>query len=129
VILVDTSIWIELLNGRLGSRLAEPQLLQFRICGPVIQEVLQGLRDDPASDKFRKQFLSIPMFNDPLQTSTFIFASEIYRLGRQKGFTIRSAIDCLIAAIAIENRATVWHRDRDYERIAKYTSLQSTQHI
>ena len=41
-----------------------------------------------------------------------------------KGITIRSGIDCLIAAIAIENDVPVWHRDRDFVEIAKYTRLR-----
>ena len=129
MILVDTSVWIELLNGRLGSRVSDRELLQFRTCGPIVQEVLQGLRDDAAGDRFREAFLAVPLLNDSVQTGTFIFASEIYRLGRTKGHTIRSSMDCLIAAIAIEHRVPVWHRDRDYEKIAKYTNLRSTQQI
>ena len=127
MVLVDTSVWIHLLNDRASSRLSDRDLLQFRTCSPVIQEVLQGLREDASNDAFRQSFLSIPCLNNPLQLSTFIFASEIYRLGRSRAYTIRSGIDCLIAAIAIENRATLWHRDRDYDNIAKYTSLKATQ--
>ena len=56
VILVDTSVWIEMLNGRLGSKISERELLQFRTCTPVVQEVLQGLRDDQRSNAFRQSF-------------------------------------------------------------------------
>lgn len=129
MILVDTSVWIELLNGRLGSKVSERSLLEFRTCGPVVQEVLQGLRENPASNAFRQSFLALPLLNDPLQERTFIFAAEIYRLGRSKGFTIRSSVDCLIAAIAIENQVIVWHRDRDYDAIARFTSLQITEQV
>jgi len=129
VILVDTSVWIELLNGRLGSKVSEQQLLRFRTCGPVVQEVLQGLRDDPPGNAFRQSFMALPLLNDPLPERTFIFAAEIYRIGRNKGFTIRSSVDCLIAAIAIENHVTVWHRDRDYDAISRFTALRSTQQL
>ena len=45
MILVDTSVWIELLNGRVGSRVSQEELLNFVTCGPVIQEVLSlGIR-------------------------------------------------------------------------------------
>jgi predicted nucleic acid-binding protein len=37
MILVDTSVWIELLNGRLGSRVSEEELLNFATCGPVVR--------------------------------------------------------------------------------------------
>lgn len=119
--LVDTSVWIELLNG--GLAVTQQDLMNFVTCGPVVQEVLQGLRDDPGSEAFREAFLSLPVLNDPLRLSTFLSGAEIYRLGQQKGYTIRSSTDCLIAAIAIENKVPVWHKDRDFQTIARFTSL------
>jgi len=124
MILVDTSIWIELLNGRLGSRVSAQELLNFVTCGPVLQEVVQGLREHPASGAFRERMLALPIVSNPLPARTFLEAADIYRLGRTKGYTIRSSTDCLIAAIAIENGLPVWHRDRDFEGIARYTSLR-----
>jgi len=123
--LVDTSVWIELLNGSLGSRVTEAELLNFVTCGPILQEVLQGLRDDPASEVLRDGLLALPLLSDPLPIALFLTAAEIYRLGRRKGYTIRSSTDCLIAAIAIENGVPVWHKDRDFEAIARYTSLRT----
>jgi len=124
MILADTSVWIEILNGRRGVRLAEVELLQLVTCGPVVQEVLQGFRPGLAYDDFREAFLALPKVSEPLGLDTFLHAAEIYREGRRRGLTIRSATDCLIAAIAIENRVPVWHRDRDYTTIAKYTGLE-----
>jgi predicted nucleic acid-binding protein len=124
VILVDTSIWIELLNGRLGGQVAPEQLLRFAVCGPVVQEVLQGLRPGAASIKTRDALLAMPRLSDPLPLALFLDAAEVYREGRRRGVTIRSSIDCLIAAIAIANGVPVWHKDRDYEQIARYTSLR-----
>jgi hypothetical protein len=123
--LVDTSVWVELLNEPLGSRVTEAELLRFVTCGPILQEVLQGLRDDPASEALREGLLALPVLSDPLPIAIFLSAAEIYRLGRAKGYTIRSSIDCLIAAIAIENGVPVWHKDRDFEAIARYTSLRT----
>jgi predicted nucleic acid-binding protein len=54
----------------------------------------------------------------------FLEAAEIYREGRRKGYTIRSATDCLIAAIAIEHGATVWRKNRDFSVISRYTPLR-----
>jgi len=125
MILVDTSVWIELLNGRLGSKVSPEELLNFATCGPVVQEVLQGLRQHPASGAFRDALLALPILSDPLPSAAFLSAAEIYRLGRAKGYTIRSSTDCLIAAIAIDNGVPVWHRDRDFESIARFTSLRT----
>ena len=123
--LVDTSVWIELLNGGWGSGVSEQELMNFVTCGPVLQEVLQGLRLGAASEVFRDAFLALPVLSDPLPRSTFLSAAEIYRVGRAKGRTMRSSTDCLIAAIAIEHRVPLWHKDRDFEIIAEYTSLRT----
>ena len=124
MILVDTSIWIELLSRKARLAVREEDLLRFVTCGPIVQEVLQGLRPGSQSDAFREAFLAIPVLSDPIPLDLFVSASDIYRHGRTKGFTIRSSLDCLIAAIAIENRTPVWHRDRDFTAIARYTALR-----
>ena len=121
MILVDTSVWINLLAGRLTA--SETELANFAVCGPVVQEVLQGLRPGPRSDGFTSDFLELPCLGDPLPRSTFVEAARIYRLGRKSGRTIRSATDCLIASIAIDNDVPVWHSDRDFRRIAEFTEL------
>jgi hypothetical protein len=125
MILVDTSIWIELLAGGSGVAATEERLLQFVTCGPVAQEVLQGLRTGPASDAFRERFLAIPRVSDPIPVELYVAAADLYRQGRRRGLTIRSATDCLIAAIAIRNAIPVWHRGRDFEAIASFTGLES----
>jgi predicted nucleic acid-binding protein len=123
MILVDTSIWIELLAEKPRRPLREEDLLRFVTCGPIVQEVFQGLKPGVQSDAFRRAFLAIPTLSDPLPLTLFVSAAEIYRQGRRRGITIRSSVDCLIAAIAIENRVPVWHRDRDFDAIARYTAL------
>jgi predicted nucleic acid-binding protein len=125
LIFVDTSIWIELLNGRLGSTVSEEDLFNFATCGPVVQEVLQGLRDNSEGAAFREAFLALPVLSDPLPVDVFKAAVAIYHQGRSKGYTIRSSVDCLIAAIAIEHQTPVWHKDRDFNIIARYTALRT----
>lgn len=124
MILVDTSIWIELLAQKPVRPIREEVLLRFVTCGPVLQEVLQGLRPGGESDGFRSRFLAIPVLSDPVPIGLFLSAADIYRQGRRRGITIRSSTDCLIAAIAIENRVPVWHRDRDFDAIARFTGLE-----
>jgi hypothetical protein len=128
MILVDTSIWIELLAARPRQAIREEELLRFVTCGPVVQEVLQGLRPGTQSDAFRTAFLAIPVLSDPIPLGLFVSAAEIYRQGRRRGITIRSSTDCLIAAIAIDHGIPVWHRDRDFSAIARYTGLETHQH-
>jgi len=49
-----------------------------------------------------------------------MLAAEIYQDLQRKGIRIRSIIDCLIAATAIETGATILHKDRDFDYIAKH---------
>jgi hypothetical protein len=121
VILVDTSVWIDLLAG---SRVVpQEDVVHFVTCGPILQEILQGLRDAPATAALRDALLSLSRVSDSVALTTFLHAADIYCLGRRRGYTIRSSTDCLIAAIAIENSLPVWHRDRDFPLIARYTNL------
>ena len=127
MILVDTSVWVDLLGGKPRRIIREEDLLRFVTCGPIVQEVLQGLRPGLHSEAFRLAFLAIPVLSDPIPLRLFVSAAEIYRLGRRKGLTIRSSVDCLIAAIAIDHGIPVWHRDRDFTKIARYTGLEEVQ--
>lgn len=68
--------------------------------------------------------MNLLRLSDPVPFELYLEAAEIYRLGRRKGITIRSSNDCLIAAIAIKNRVPVWHFDRDFDSIARFTALE-----
>lgn len=126
--LVDTSVWIELLAGRF-ERPTEDHFSQFATCGPIVQEVLQGLRPGRDGTAFQESLLALPCLGDPMPLGLFLDAAEIYREGRRKGHTIRSTTDCLIAAIAIENGIPIWHRDRDFDAIARYTPLRISEWV
>jgi predicted nucleic acid-binding protein len=122
MILVDTSIWIAVLRREFP---VDPDDYEdFYTCGPVMQEVLQGFNDSHLTGKYARFFMDIPRLSDPLQHELFVNAADIYRQGRRRGLTIRSPADCLIAAIALENDATIWHRDRDFDNIAQFTNLK-----
>ncbi|MGA7030171.1 MAG: PIN domain-containing protein, partial [Candidatus Acidiferrales bacterium] len=49
-------------------------------------------------------------------------ASAIFRSARAKGISL-TTIDSLIAAIAIEYRATVFTLDKDFSRISRISTL------
>lgn len=81
------------------------------------------------SEQFREMFLALPCLGDPMPRKTFQAAADIYREGRRRGLTVRSTVDCLIAAVAIEHQTPVWHRDRDFRQIAQYTPLRAAGEI
>jgi predicted nucleic acid-binding protein len=94
-------------------------------CLPVIQEVLQGFKDEGAYRVARESMTSLPIVESPLSLSVFEEASQLYRLARRGGHTVRSSVDCLIAACALRNDLQVLHRDRDYDALARVSSLRA----
>jgi predicted nucleic acid-binding protein len=126
VLLVDTSAWIELL--RRGARAPSPRILDREdvvTCPPVVQEVLQGIRDEAAFRLAREAFESFPIIESPLRMSVFEEAAGIFRTARRAGFTVRSGADCLVAACALRHGLPVLHRDRDFDLIARVTRLDA----
>jgi predicted nucleic acid-binding protein len=128
VLLVDTSAWIEVFRkpARLDvARLGD--LDEIVTCLPVIQEVLQGFTDESAYGTAREAMWSFPIVESPLEPAVFQEAVSLYRAARRAGFTVRSGVDCLIAACALRHQLTVVHADRDFDRIARVAPLRQRQ--
>jgi len=125
MILVDTSIWIDVFRRRKPLRLQEVvDFDQIVTCLPVIQEVLQGFREEWAFRLARDAMLSLPAVESPLSIGVIEEAVSLYRTARRQGLTVRSSVDCLIAACALRHGLTVLHRDRDYPMLGKVSALQ-----
>jgi predicted nucleic acid-binding protein len=126
VYLVDTSAWIEVF--RKGSRITVDDLVDDRdailTCLPVVQEVLQGFDDERAFQIARTAMLALPCVEVPVTLALTERAVDIYRRTRRIGLTVRSSVDCLIAACAARHHLTVVHRDRDFAAIAKVVPLE-----
>jgi predicted nucleic acid-binding protein len=54
----------------------------------------------------------------------FLEAAAIYRRSRHGGVAVRKLVDCLICAVAIRAGATVVHRDKDFDLIARHTAIR-----
>ena len=125
MLLVDTSAWVEVFRKPAGLDLADVGGLdQVVTCLPVVQEVLQGFRDETAYRVARDAMLAFPCVESPLPQARFEEAAALYRAARRAGFTVRSGVDCLIAACAIRHGLTVLHADRDFPALAKVSPLQ-----
>ena len=126
VFLVDTSVWIEVF--RPGGRTALDRIADFDelvTCLPVVQEVLQGFRDEGAFRKAKEAMAAMPIVEAPLDDEVYYEAVDLYRAARRAGITVRSSVDCLIAACALRHDLTVLHRDRDYTALATICPLSS----
>ncbi len=125
MVLVDTSAWIEVF--RRPARLAIESVVDFDeivTCLPVVQEVLQGFTAEDAFRAGRDAMLALPMVESPLRAEVFGEAVDLYRRARRAGVTVRSGVDCLIAACAIRHGLVVLHNDRDFPALAAVSSLQ-----
>lgn len=125
MVLVDTSVWIE--TFRKPPRMDLERLVDLDdivSCLPVYQEVLQGFRDENAFRIAREAMSAMPMIESPLRQEVFDEAAGIYRAARRAGLTIRSGVDCLIAACALRHDIEILHLDRDFDEIARVTSLR-----
>lgn len=125
MVLVDTSVWIEVFRRR--SRLQLESIVEFDeivTCLPVVQEVLQGFDDERAFATAREAMRALPIVEAPVTAGAFDDAVALYRSARRAGVTVRSGVDCLIAVCALRHGLEVLHRDRDYDEIARVSSLR-----
>jgi hypothetical protein len=120
-VLVDTSAWVDFLNGA-PSPTAEAlaELLSgdddVCTCGIVVAEVFQGLRRDEGRDAIRRSFEDL-VFLEPPDIRLYLRAAELYRELRRRGKTVRSTVDCIIAAIAEDGGCSLLAHDRDMDVI------------
>jgi predicted nucleic acid-binding protein len=128
VILVDTSVWIEVFRRRDPLDLeATAPWEEVVTCLPMVQEVLRGFQDERAFRTAREAMRALPAVESPLSESVFLEAVGLYRTARTTGVTVRSATDCPIAACALRHDLEVLHRDRDFERLARISALRQRQ--
>lgn len=128
MILIDTSVWVDLFNqtstpesDRLQAYLLERE--PIALCGVVLTEILMGFREGQIFKRVQELLESIPLTQD-LDRKGYEAAADLYRLCRAKGYTVRSTVDCLIAQTCIRNDLFLLARDRDFEQIARCSALK-----
>lgn len=125
MVLVDTSVWIEFFRKGTSFDLEKVVSLDDIVtCLPIVQEVLQGIRDEQTFRRTREAMLAFPCLESPIGSAVFEDAIGLYRTARRRGVTIRSSVACLIAAVALRSGLAVMHRDRDFAALASISDLQ-----
>ena len=128
MIVVDTSVWIELFRGRPHPAVAVLEALIERradiaITEVVLMEALAGAPSVDALTRIRAQLVGLPILR--LEgLADFEEAALLYRTCRSAGHTFRNQIDCLIAIPAIHHGASILHNDRDFDTIARHSALK-----
>lgn len=123
--LVDTSAWISHFSKKDSFDLRSVVAPENRVlCLPVYQEILQGIRDESAFRAIKTIVDAAVFVEAPLRQVVYDDAVDLYRVARRVGLTIRSSVDCIVAACAIRNNLPVLHRDRDYPALATVSALR-----
>lgn len=130
MIVVDSSVWIDFLNGRhlahvrkLRTRLGTEEII---IGDLMLCEVLQGLENEAAAravEGFLRRFDIASMAGDAIA----VVAARNFRYLRRRGITVRKTIDLLIGTWCIENRVPLLHNDRDFAPMARHLGLLQAQ--
>jgi predicted nucleic acid-binding protein len=128
VIVVDTSVWIDVLNA-VDSPAATTCIDLIESGEPValtdivFAEILHGLRGDDEAAQVEAHLRAFPILR--LQAlEDFSLAAELYRTARRNGVTIRKRLDCLIAVPCLRAAAPLLHADADFDRLATCTPLR-----
>ncbi|MEX2516774.1 MAG: PIN domain nuclease [Gammaproteobacteria bacterium] len=126
MILVDTSVWIDYLNGvqsqhtdALDAGIVESTVA---IGDLIFLEILQGIRDDREYRTTKRTLLTLDryaMFGKGMPEK----CAENYRALRKKGITIRKTTDIIIATFCIERRIPLLFTDRDFIRFVDHLGL------
>jgi hypothetical protein len=126
MIVVDSSVWIDFLNGketqevaRLSRLLGVEPLLVGDI---VLLEVLQGLRSETEAARVEEALrrFDVEAMLDP---DLAVLAASHHRRLRALGITVRKTIDLIIGTFCIARGHALLTADRDFQPMARHLGL------
>jgi predicted nucleic acid-binding protein len=127
MLLIDTSVWVKLFRNNSDTFIFKQNLIKaidgrdYYLSRFTQTELLQGCLDEKEWSTLNS-YLEVQDYIEP-SVESWTAAARIYYDLRRQGITVRNTIDCCIAASAIEHGLLLLHIDRDFEAIAKGTSL------
>jgi predicted nucleic acid-binding protein len=126
VIVVDSSVWIDFLNGRKAPHVERLRAIlgaeEIVVGDLMLCEVLQGLESERAArdvEALLRRFAIASMVGD----ANAVAAARNYRSLRRRGITIRKTVDMLIGTWCIENRVPLLHNDGDFRPMVRHLGL------
>jgi predicted nucleic acid-binding protein len=127
-VLVDSSVWIDLLNEAatahreiLVRAIATPE--PIFITGLILTEILQGLGSNTEARRIGTLMSTFRMVGE-LSMNDYQHAAALYRACRERGVTLRSTMDCVIAQTCLKHNLPLLTRDQDFEAIAQVSALR-----
>jgi hypothetical protein len=127
MVIVDTTVWIDYLRGTENPETnwldRELQRQRLGLTDLILSEVLQGVRNQVEFTRVRADLLKFDIF-DTGGSALAIAAAQNYRDLRQRGYTVRKTIDCLIATFCMRAKHQLLHRDEDFDCFEKVLGLR-----
>jgi predicted nucleic acid-binding protein len=131
MILADTSAWVEYdratgsaVHRRVADLIAADS--DLAVTEPVIMEVLAGARNQQRELDLRRLLLRFLLLRFDV-ASDFDSAARIYRRCRAAGITPCGMVDCMIAAVAWRNSASLLAQDVDLVRVCQTIGIDLDQ--
>jgi predicted nucleic acid-binding protein len=126
VIVVDSSVWIDFLNGRKAPHVERLRAVfgaeEIIVGDLMLCEVLQGLDGERAArqvEALLRRFEIVAMAGEAIAVA----AARNFRALHRRGVTVRKTIDLLIGTWCIENRRPLLHHDSDFRPMAEHLGL------
>lgn len=126
MIVVDSSVWIDFLNGRNASHVRQLRAMlgfeEIVVGDLMLCEVLQGLDSEQTARRVEtllRRFEIVAMAGEAIAVK----AASNFRFLRRRGITISKTIDLLIGTWCIANRIPLLHNDSDFTPMARHLGL------
>mgnify|MGYP006304458143 CR=1 FL=1 len=127
MIVVDTSVWIDYVNGvdATHTDMLDQELLNNRIVTGdlIIAEFLQGFKNEKEYQQAKGLMDKLEYF-DMVGKAIAVQAAENCRKLRKNGITTRKTIDILIATFCIHHGFELIHNDRDFDPMVNILGLE-----
>lgn len=118
MVIIDSSVWINYFRGVSSAEVEwvdrELGKQRLAITDLILCEVLQGVRGRAAFDMVLADLQLCAVLNTGGVNLAVSAARNFLQL-RERGYTVRKTIDCLIATFCLQEDHELLHRDRDFD--------------
>jgi predicted nucleic acid-binding protein len=126
MIIVDTTVWVDYLSGRVNGETdyldRELSRQRLGLTDLILCETLQGVSDERSFTRVLQELRKFELFETGGEEMAILAARNFRRL-RQHGRTVRKTIDCLIATFCLHHGHSLLHRDRDFDHFEQVLGL------
>jgi predicted nucleic acid-binding protein len=127
MVIVDSDIWSEAFRKKGENSLTVHALRNLidegkvTMIGPIRQEILSGIKEAERYEKIKNALRAFPSHR--IEEPIFETAASFFNRCRHRGIQ-GSHTDYLICACAIEWRASILTKDKDFTRYAKCLPIE-----